>query len=178
MENPNAIPWSKKHFLGWPDFQAEFNPASFEDAHSTIKYRCTWTVGSESFGREIRFFIEKLELHPEFHKHLSWVRTPMASPLLLNHEQGHFDLAELLRPMITTKMQRVFDGKTYPARGQNEEQRKQSSREDSAAMINKELERWEKHLEQMRSDYDKETEFGQNPAKQCEYDAKFKLLRN
>ena len=56
MSQNNTIPWSKDYFLGWLDFQAESNPAVFEDVHSTIKYRYTWTVNSDSIGNQIRFF--------------------------------------------------------------------------------------------------------------------------
>ena len=177
MSTPNVIPWSKEYRLTWHDFMAEPNPAEFEDASSFIKFRFTWTVTSESFGNEIKFAIKNIVLSPEFHRHLSWVRIPMATEQLLNHQQGHFDLAELMRVEITKSVSSIFENKWYPTRGQNEEQRKQFAREDSSVMIAKEMELWEKRLSKKQEEYDKQTDYGQILEKQSEYDATFAQLR-
>lgn len=178
MSQNNIISWSKDCFLNWSNFQAESNPAAIEDAHSTIKYHITWTVNSDSVGNQIRFFIENVDLTAEFHPLLSWVRQPQATPQLLKHEQGHFDLAELLRPKITEQIQNVFAEKKFPTRGQNQEQQKQFAREDSGLMIAKEVEKWEKYLFEKQEEYDKQTNYGQIIEKQEEYDDTFKKLRN
>ena len=176
MSAQNTIPWSKEYRLTWSDYLSEPNPAGFEDAFSFIKFRFTWTVTSESFGSEIKFAIKNIALSPEFHKHLSWVRIPMSTEQLLNHQQGHFDLVELMRVEITKSISSVFENKWYATRGQNEEQRKQFAREDSGAMIAKEMERWEKILSEKQAEYDKQTDYGQILEKQSEYDATFAQL--
>ena len=178
MSQNNTISWSKDYFLDWLDFQAESNPAVFEDAHSTIKYRYTWTVNSDSVGNQIRFFIENIDLIAEFYPFLSWVRQPQATLQLLKHEQGHFDFAELLRSEITTQIQNVFNGKKFPTRGQNPEQQKQFAREDSGLLIANEIGKWEKYLFEKQEEYDKQTNYGQIVEKQQEYDIMFKKLRN
>lgn len=178
MSQNTVISWSRDYLLDWPDFQAESNPATFEDAHSTIKYRYTWTVNSDSVGNQIRFFIENIALTTEFHPLLSWVRQPQATSQLLNHEQGHFDLTELLRPEILAQIQNVFVGKKFPTRGQNQEQQKQFAREDSGLLIAKEIEKLEKYLFEKQEEYDKQTNYGQITEKQQEYDNSFKNLRN
>ena len=177
MSQNNTISWSKDNFLDWSNFQAEFNPAALEDVHSIIKYRYTWIVNSDSDGSQIRFFIENIDLTAEFYPLLSWVRPSEATPNLLKHEQGHFDLAELLRPEITKQIQSVFDEKKFPTRGQNQERQKQYAREDSGLMIAKELERFEKYLFEKQEEYDKQTNYGQIIEKQQEYDNMFKKLR-
>ena len=177
MSQNNTISWSKDYFLDWSDFQAEFNPAVLEDVHSIIKYRYTWIVNSDSDGSQIRFFIENIALTAEFYPLLSWVRRSEATPILLKHEQGYFDLAELLRPKITKQIQSVFDEKKFPTRGQNQERQKQYAREDSGLMIAKELERLEKYLFEKQEEYDKQTNYGQIIEKQQEYDNMFKKLR-
>ncbi len=177
MNEQNILPWSKDYLLVWSDFKAEPNPAVFEDASSVIKYRCTWTVKSESFGSEIKFAIENIHVFSEFHKHLSWVRHQVATPNLLNHQQGHFDLAELLREEVTKNIENVVENKWYLTRGQNEEQRKQFAREDSAKIIATELEKWQNHLNENQQNYDFQTNYGQIIEKQKEYDKKFNQLR-
>jgi len=178
MSQSNSISWSDDRVLTWSDFKAESNPASFEDAHSVIKYRYTWTVNSESVGNQIRFFIENINLITEFYPLLSWIRQSQATPHLLKHEQGHFDLAELLRSKIVEHIRNIFDGKKFPTRGQNQEQKKQFAREDSGLMIANEVEKWEKHLYEKQEEYDKLTNFGQILEKQLDYDNMFKKLRN
>ncbi len=41
MSENNVVVWSNDSFLSWSDFEAESNPAVFEDSHSAIKYRYT-----------------------------------------------------------------------------------------------------------------------------------------
>ena len=178
VEENNFIEWTKDYFLKWSDFQAESNPSSFEDSSSKIRYHPTWTVDSEMFEGQIYFMINDINLTTQFLKHLSWVRENYASDNLLKHEQGHFDLAELLRPTITEKLQNEFKKRRFPTRGQNDEQRQQFAREQSAVLITKELEKWFNCFTQQRTKYDADTEFGQNSNLQKEYDEKFKALRN
>ena len=177
MNENNIITWSKQYFLKWSDFKAEPNPGSFEDAHSTIKYRYTWTVNSEKIGSQILFLIENIYVNVEFHSILSWVRTSQINDQLLNHEQGHFDLAELVKHENEKNIQNIFSGKYYPTRGQNEEQRKQFAKDDSGKMIAKEIEKLEQYLSQRREIYDTETNYGQNLDKQKHYDVIFDKLR-
>ncbi len=178
MNPTHAISWSKNYFLSWSDFQAESNPAVFEDAHSVIKYRYTWIVNSDTVDTQIRFFIENIDLITEFHPLLSWVRLPQATGELLKHEQGHFDLAELLRSKIKEQIQNAFYEKKFLTRGQNQEQQKQFAREDSGLMIGKEVEKWEKYVSEKQEEYDKETNYGETLEKQKEYDNMFKTLRS
>ena len=162
MNESDIVTWSSQNNLSWSNFKAEPNPAVFEDAHSSINYRPTWTVNSEKMGSQILFFIENLEISVEFHSLLSWVRESYADENLLKHEQGHFDLAELTKNEKLSELQNIFYGKKFPTRGQNEEQRKQFAKEDSGKMIFREVEKLEQLLEKRRHDYDEETNFGQN----------------
>ena len=177
MENDDMISWSKDYLLSWSDFKAEPNSSSFEDSSSQIKYHYTWTVNSETSDGKIHFLIDNVKLSTQFLKHLSWVREKQASLGLLKHEQGHFDLAETLRPRIMEDFKNEFKDKKFPTRGQNEEQQKQFAREDSGSMISQRLEKWYYDFSQKRRKYDQETDFGHNLNKQQEYDKKFIKLR-
>lgn len=177
MENDDVISWSKDHFLEWSDFKAESNPSAFEDSSSHIQFHYTWTVNSDMSDEKISFLIDEIKLTTQFFRHLSWVRENQSSQDLLKHEQGHFDLAESLRPMITEKIQNTFQNKKFPTRGKNPEQQKQFAREDSGLMISKELEKWSLDFAQKRKRYNDETEFGHNVKKQNEYGEEFDKLR-
>ena len=177
MSENEVIVWTKDTFLKRSDFKAESNPAAFEDSHSVIKYRFTWTINSEKIGNDILFLIENIHLSVEFFPHLSWFRISQDTDNLLRHEQGHFDLAELVKRENLNALQNSFYDKRFPTRGQNEDQQKQFAKEDSGIMIIKEVEKLEAILDKRREEYDAQTEFGQNAQKQSEYDSIFEKLR-
>lgn len=178
MDEDKVLVWTQDTYLKWPDFKAESNPAVFEDACSIIKYRCTWTVNSDKMDDRIMFLIENVRLHVEFHPLLSWVRHPQASDQLLKHEQGNFDLAELVRRENLEKLQEKFHLKYFHTRGQNNEQRKQFAREDSGKMILDETEEMERLFGQRRCRYQDETDFGCNLKEQSRYNDLFERLRS
>ena len=66
--------WAPDFYLKLSDFKAESNPAIFEDSHSVIKYRFTWTLNSDIINDHIVFLIENVHLIVEFHSLLSWPR--------------------------------------------------------------------------------------------------------
>ena len=101
----------------------------------------------------------------------------MVGPKMINHEQGHFDLAESMRHEIMKKMSETLGNTWHPTRGQNAEQRKQFAREDSGSLIHTELAKWEKILQDARTKYDEKTNYGQIKDRQTEYDESFKRLR-
>ena len=177
MSDINVLVWSNDFFLRWSDFTAESNTAAFEDSHSIIKYRHTWTVNSDEIESQIIFFIENIQLSVEFYPDLSWVRTLQTNDDLLKHEQGHFDLAELVKRENLEKLQNKFYQKQFPTRGKNEDQGKQFAKEDSGKMIAIEVYKLEEILSKRRQEYDEQTNFGHNLEKQSEYNSIFNKLR-
>ena len=177
MSENHVLGWDKDFFLKWSDFKAESNPAAFEDAHSTIKYRFTWIVSSDKIDKQIMFLIEDIHVFVEFHSILSWVRSSQSSDSLLKHEQGIFDLAELVKRENLNVLQDIFYRKQFPTRGRNEQQQKQFAKEDSGKMIAQEVEKLENIYKKKCQEYVEQTNFGQNQEKQSEYNFMFEKLR-
>ena len=167
MSENDVLKWSKDYFLKWSDFKAESNPALFEDSHSTIKYGFTWIVNSDKLN---------IKLTVEFHSLLSWVRKFEFNNNLLKHEQGHFNLAELLRRNYDKILENKFYHKSFPTRGQNDAQRKQFAKEDSGRMISNEVNKLSMILLKKREEYDVETEYGKNIQNQLKYEKIFENL--
>ena len=176
MNENDVVEWSQNNSLKWSDFKAESNPAIFEDSHSTIKYGFTWIVNSDKLNEEIVFFIDDIQLTVEFHSLLSWVRLSEANDNLLKHEQGHFDLAEIIRRDYKKILENKFYDKVFPTRGKNDAQRKQFAKEDSGRMISKEVDKLTKILIKKREEYDVETNFGNNIEIQLKYVQSFEKL--
>lgn len=173
-----VLNWEKNSYLKWFDFKAESNPAVFEDSHSVIKYRFTWTVNSDNVDGEIKFLIEDIQVSVDFNPLLSWVRISESNDSLLNHEQGCFDLAELVKRENIAKLEGEFYSKHFPTRGKNEEQQKQFAKEDSGKMIAEEVEKLQQLYDEKCLKYQDETQFGHNAEQQSKYDLSFKSLRS
>ena len=177
MGEKTTLEWTTNFTLSWSDFQAESNPAVFEDSRSVIKYRFTWVVDSEKVGENIVFLINDIALFVEFHPLLSWVRTSEANKSLLNYEQGNFDLAELVKRENIVHLQEQFYKKYFPTRGQNDEQRKQFAKEDSGRLINEQVKKLQNLFDERSQKYQNETNCGKNLEEQSRYDLIFKQLR-
>lgn len=178
MGEKSTLEWTPYFSLSWSDFQAESNPAIFEDSHSVVKYRFTWTVNSDEIGNDIVFLIEDISLFVEFHPLLSWVRSSEANDSLLGHQQGNFDLAELVKRENLIKLREKFYKRHFSTRGQNEEQQKQFAKEDSGKMINKEVEKLQNIFDEKSLKYQNETNHGKNVDVQSNYDLIFRKLRS
>ena len=178
MVENDVIAWSKQSLLNWTNFKAEHNSSIFEDSRSTIKYGFTWTVNSDKEDGKIVFLIENILLSVEFHPLLSSVRESCKNNNLLKHEQGHFDLAELVKNEKLNELHNKFYNQKFPTRGQNEEQRKQFAKEDSGKMIASEIEKLSEILNKRRKEYDELTNFGENQETQKEFDLIFDKLHN
>ena len=176
MSENEFVTWSNIYDLKWSDFKAESNPAIFEDSHSVIKYGFTWMVNSDKLNDEIVFSIENIELSVEFHPLLSWVRSSEANDNLLKHEQGHFDLAEMIKRNHIKIFETKFYDKGFPTRGQNDAQRKQFAKEDSGRLISNEVDKLSRNLLKKREEYNVETDFGKNLDIQLKYDQLFEKL--
>ncbi len=173
----NTLEWTPHLALKWSDFQAESNPAVFEDSHSVIKYRFTWTVNSDSVNDKIVFIIKDINLFVEFHSMLSWMRPSELDASLLCHEQGNFDLAESVKRENLSALYTKFYTRHFPTRGQNEEQSKQFAKEDSGKMIDRTVQTIQSMFDKRSLKYRTDTNHGQNTKRQSEYDMLFKQLR-
>lgn len=176
MSENFVLDWTRDYFLKRSDFKAESNPAAYEDSHSVVKYRFTWTISSDIIDGKIMFLIDNVSLFVEFNPLLSWLRSESNEELLV-HEQGCFDLAELIKRENFKNLQDQFSLRHYSTRGQNEEQRKQFAKEDSGKMIAIEVEKLQKLYDMRCKKYREDTNFGQNLDEQSKYNLIFKQLR-
>ena len=177
MIEKEVIHWSNDVQLNVSNFMAEPNPGIFEDSHSVIKYGFTWVVNSEQLNDQVVFSVENIQLSVEFNPLLSWIRMSEFNDGLLKHEQGHFDLAEIIKRKHQKIFENEFYDKKFPTRGQNDAQRKQYAKEDSGKMISLKVEKLNLYLKEKRDEYDQETDFGKNIPEQKKYDEIFNKLR-
>lgn len=177
MAQEGTIEWSPERRLVWDDFEADSHPGVYQDAVATMRYGCVWTVGSQKRGTDLFFTIDRIRLTTLFVKNLSWVRRGAADDRLLCHVQGCFDLAEETRPDVESDLARGFEGKLYPVRGSNEEERRQFSMQDSRAVLGALDRLYRDVLISNLQRYESDTNYGEDIQAQAKYDHRFDMMR-
>lgn len=79
----NLIEWSASRKLTWEDFQGKPDPSSTNAALTNSTINVEFGFNNKGLTHSIRC---------RFNKRLSWGR--IRNEYILNHEQGHFDIAE------------------------------------------------------------------------------------
>ncbi len=143
----NLIDWSESRRLTWNDFTGRPDPLSPDAALTSNSIHA-------DFGYDTRGL--KHSITCQFDKTKSWVKIKNA--YILNHEQGHFDLAEsYARELHKELLDYQFDSRTVD--------------KDLNRIYSKVL----GELVRAQQQYDSESNHSLDTAKQREWDAKIKM---
>jgi Bacterial protein of unknown function (DUF922) len=140
-KDEELVDWSAARKLSWADYKA--NPARGSDvAASTTTYLgIEYTISDKSFGFKIQC---------RFSKNRSWGLHK--TDYILEHEQGHFDIAEIFARKLNKAMNEYsFNKRTY--------------QKD----LNKMYQDIMKEKEEMQDKYDKETNHSIHKVNQAEW---------
>ena len=83
-QEPNYIYWSNDYKLDWSDFEELPHRFSEHAAYSVVGYESQFHMNDNEYSAVVKTYFSKNE---------SWSKSWVS--LLLVHEQGHFDMAEL-----------------------------------------------------------------------------------
>ena len=141
IEQASLIDWTASRKLTWDDFKAPPDPASSNAA-----------LTSSSINVEFGYDDEELQytIKCRFDKNKSWVR--IHNHVILSHEQGHFDIAEL----HARKLNQALKAYRFNAKTVNDDVNRIY---DSVMSIHHSAQR----------EYDKETDFSRNKEKQAQW---------
>ena len=140
------ILWKSDKKLTWDDFQGTPDQNSEFDAMTYVNIKYKFDIKENEINTNVNCF---------FSKNLSWTKEKSSS--LLNHEQLHFDIAEL----ITRKMRKELLNHVS------------TSIETTQIFLNEMKEKYfYKSLDSVSSQYDFETNFSKNEIKQKEWGLK------
>ena len=145
--NSEIIPWSSSRKLTWDDFQGSI------DTTSHYKALTFSTVEIKSISQEKNQI--KYQITNSFEVNLSWSKDK-SSHNLLNHEQLHFDITEL----VTRKMKKHILSQSY------------RSIDDIKKNVREAFNEEEKERSKINALYDKETDHGINRSKQQQWENK------
>lgn len=101
-QEPSQIAWNTNRTLAWSDFKGAIPFGMLFDAQSYSGIGYTYTPVRKGDIIEIEW-----EVSAYFDPAVSWVRKDAASANLLNHEQGHFDIAEIFARDFRQKLNSV-----------------------------------------------------------------------
>lgn len=143
-----TIQWQEKSlewrdFIGSPDAYSSFHAST----NSGISY--SWSLRSSESKTEFLYEIETF-----FYPNLSWVKPGKNSPLLLAHEQLHFDITEL----HGRKLKEMMIG-FVP-----------NQRTDHKKVLERMYQKNETSRRLMQEKYDRETSHGQNEGAQTQWE--------
>lgn len=135
MLEENRIYWSEQVQLSWDDFRGEVEQDENVAALSSIAL--PYNLSSDGEGELI------VQMRVCFIRDESWSKVDEQNKVLLQHEQIHFDIAELHRRKVVKALQEVaMDKNNYKETIQN-----------IMARI------WKKQYREMQDQYDKETNY-------------------
>jgi hypothetical protein len=150
----NRIYWKESLDLNWSDFQGEPEKNRSTAASSSIAIPYGFKANSKG---EV-----KGQLRVYFEKDKSWSKEQKQSNRLLAHEQLHFDIAELNRRKLVKALKEAkLDETNFKEKLEN--------------IV---LEHWNGIYREMQDQYDRETDFSKNAAKQEEWRIKINRLLN
>lgn len=141
QQQPPSIPWSETRKLSWDDFKARPDAASTNAAMTNSIINIEFNFDDTSLDYSISC---------RFDKNRSWVKVRTVP--VLQHEQGHFDIAEIFARKLAKEMKAYrFNAATV----QN----------DVNNIYDRIMAVYQKHQQQ----YDQESDFSRNKDKQAEW---------
>lgn len=102
QSDPDAISWSADRPLVWSDFRGPVDPSAAPNTAATTAVSLNWMYSYrlERGRRRCVFEITEISNDARFHPDDSWAHPEHRTDIILEHEQGHFDLAQVHKLML------------------------------------------------------------------------------
>jgi hypothetical protein len=107
-DGAQPVPWSAERPLTWADFlgspSPDDSPTIAAQTHILLNYRYQYVSSYDSSAKQYcaRIYVAALQVDCMFDPLGSWVRSDARTARVLNHEQRHFDLANVYAVKIRT----------------------------------------------------------------------------
>lgn len=179
MSSEEYFVWAKDRLLTWNDFQGEPDATSQSWMHALSATTLTQFTDFDPIMKstKIKLKINWVRIEARFVPHRSWVKEGRKTPDLLKHEQGHFDIAELMAREITEKMNKKLKGKSIMSPYSTLDEADKDPQNLITKFAKKEFDILEKTAKFTHEKYDKDTNHGRITNIQHNYNEKFVQLR-
>ena len=191
LDDDNFLVWDPKYNLSPSDFRKEF-----DDKKSAIPGQMDRTAVSFlalipyfelDFTKDFKkFSFKNIKLLTIFVRDMSFFdlqktkdenRTPKEIDFLILHEQGHFDLAEYLRPKLETYCSSLCKGHLFETNGSTQNEIEIFARNHAHDYLDPIIKKINEDNKQAQMIYDKYTDHGRRVKKQLEYNQKWANFR-
>ncbi|WP_190808293.1 DUF922 domain-containing protein [Flagellimonas sp. S3867] len=155
QEIEEGVLWDSNLQLNWSDFKGKVPPASIPAATTASGISYKYSANLIHHEVELDF-----EVNAYFYPNESWYKPEICDDLILSHERLHFDITELFARKMRDKLNRT------------------SFSDNVKAEIRKIYKETLNELKEFQSQYDWETNFSRNEAKQLEWNKKITKALN
>ena len=176
-DDSSKIYWDRKIEFKLENFQSEPDPNDPHDAktHTEVEYYFACANAKSKSRNKIK--IVEIQINSYFVPSQSWIRKEKLNdtnlPIILKHEQGHFDIAQQVSQNTQAKMNNMFQGKTFTCKGETNEEKSNSVK----PILQKKFDELTKEIHKLNQKYDSETNFGTNITMQNVYNNRFSKFR-
>ena len=155
------IAWHAKRPLTWEDFQGPV-PSGIDDKRvaataASISWSYSYEIGWSS--DECAFAIATLQSAASFSPEKSWVRSGHRTTAILEHEQIHFDIAQIYTEMFSSATRELV-GTSRPCEGRNERRATRYVEREIARLVGSVYEDVWRQFQNRQEMYDSETRHG------------------
>lgn len=114
LSTEDSFAWSHDRLLTWNDFQGKPDKTIPLWQHAMSATKLVHFTESDPVKKpsKIKLKLNKVRFEAHFVPKRAWAGTKHPSKDLLKHEQGHFDLAELIARELTEKIIQKLHGNT------------------------------------------------------------------
>ncbi|WP_034061964.1 DUF922 domain-containing protein [Lacinutrix jangbogonensis] len=105
-QEESTISWKPTLKLSWLDFQGEVSPDVYGKANTSYKIEIVPADVLVDEQDNIQDY-EKLTVDARFYKKQSWTTVLVSDTIVLNHEQLHFDIAELFARKVRKRFREL-----------------------------------------------------------------------
>jgi len=169
----NSLSWNENKKLTWDDFHGFINYGSpfFAEAYTDVSWEYSWEYSNLN---DCYYEYSKISATASFDKGKSFVKPGRESDSLLNHEQGHFDIAEISAKEFNERIHKELMGKYFPCpEGIDASDTISNQAKNRAQQI---FDQENQKGTDMQRDYDTDTFHGKYNDKQIEWDEKIQSL--
>lgn len=164
------LEWAAQTPLRWEDFQGPVDPSAAPERVAMTAASLSWgyTYGLERGGGRCVYRITSIDVRAIFNRKDSWIRPGHLTDRVLEHEQGHFDIAQLFKLKLE-ELARELVSVRWPCEGESVEAASGYAERGAGRIVSDLGQRiWSEHVAAQEA-YDDQTRHGTVPDVQAQW---------
>ena len=166
----SEIDWDSERPLTWDDFRGSVPRGADELRVATTASSIAWSYAYEIewSPSNCAFSVVRLDSVAQFHTDRSWVRPGHRTAEILEHEQGHFDVAQIFNAKFLAATRELI-GASRSCDGSSQRRARSLAEQQISEWVSAiYVDLWQQY-ERRQDDYDRETRHGIDREAQIEW---------